>query len=56
MPVKGRATFIVDPKGVIRHSSINDFAIAHSVDDVIRVIEALQFSEKHGKGISSIAA
>ena len=32
-----RATFIVDPEGVIRHVSVNDLSVGRSVDEVLRV-------------------
>ena len=37
-----RATFIVDPQGIIRHVSVNDLSVGRSVDEVLRVLEALQ--------------
>ncbi len=37
-----RATFIVDPSGVIRHVSVNDLAVGRSVDETLRVLAALQ--------------
>ncbi|KAJ3096114.1 peroxiredoxin, partial [Phlyctochytrium bullatum] len=43
-----RGTFIIDPKGVVRHISINDLGVGRSVDETLRLVEALQFNEKHG--------
>ncbi len=40
-----RATFIVDPEGVIRHASVNDLSVGRSVDEVLRVLDALQTDE-----------
>ncbi len=37
-----RATFIVDPKNVIRWASVNDLAVGRNVDEVVRVLDALQ--------------
>lgn len=37
-----RATFIVDPEGIIRWVSVNDLAIGRNVKEVLRVLEALQ--------------
>ncbi len=37
-----RATFIIDPEGVIRWVSVNDLAIGRNVPEVVRVLEALQ--------------
>ena len=40
-----RATFVVDPQGVIRHVSVNDLSVGRSVDEVLRVLDALQTDE-----------
>ena len=40
-----RATFIVDPEGVIRHVSVNDLSVGRSVDEVLRIVDALQSDE-----------
>jgi peroxiredoxin (alkyl hydroperoxide reductase subunit C) len=40
-----RATFIVDPEGTIRHVSVNDLSVGRSVDEVLRVLDALQTDE-----------
>jgi alkyl hydroperoxide reductase subunit AhpC len=37
-----RATFIVDPEGVIRHVSVNDLKVGRSVDEVLRNLDGLQ--------------
>jgi lipoyl-dependent peroxiredoxin subunit C len=37
-----RATFTVDPEGVIRHVSVNDLSVGRNVDEVLRVLDALQ--------------
>jgi lipoyl-dependent peroxiredoxin subunit C len=37
-----RATFIVDPEGVIRHASVNDLSVGRNVDETLRVLDALQ--------------
>ena len=37
-----RATFIVDPEGLIRHVSVNDLSVGRNVDEVLRVLDALQ--------------
>ncbi len=37
-----RATFIVDPKGVIRHVSVNDLSVGRNVDEVLRILDGLQ--------------
>lgn len=40
-----RATFIVDPEGIIRWVSVNDLAVGRNVKEVIRVLDALQTDE-----------
>jgi lipoyl-dependent peroxiredoxin subunit C len=40
-----RATFVVDPDGVIRHASVNDLSVGRNVDEVLRVLDALQTDE-----------
>ena len=37
-----RATYIVDPAGTIRWVAVNDLAVGRNVDEVVRVLEALQ--------------
>ena len=40
-----RATFIVDPDGIIRHVSVNDLSVGRNVDEVLRVLDGLQTDE-----------
>ncbi|MBX3248370.1 MAG: peroxiredoxin [Myxococcales bacterium] len=40
-----RATFIVDPEGVIRWASVNDLSVGRSVPEVLRVLDGLQTDE-----------
>ena len=40
-----RATFVIDPDGIIRHVSVNDLSVGRSVDEVLRVLDALQTDE-----------
>ena len=40
-----RATFIVDPEGMIRFAAANDLAVGRNVDEVLRVLDALQTGE-----------
>ena len=47
-PVDGvamRATFIVDPEGIIRFVSVNDLSVGRNPDEVLRVLDALQTDE-----------
>ena len=40
-----RATFLVDPQGIIRWVSVNDLKVGRSVEEVLRVLDALQTGE-----------
>lgn len=40
-----RATFIVDPQGTIRWVNVNDLSVGRNVDEVLRVLDALQTDE-----------
>ncbi len=44
-----RGLFLIDPKGVIRHSTINDLPVGRNVDETLRVLKAFQFTDKHGE-------
>jgi len=40
-----RATFIVDPQGIIRHASVNDLSVGRNPEEVLRVLDALRTGE-----------
>ncbi len=40
-----RATYIVDPEGVIRYASVTDLSVGRNTDEVLRVLDALQTEE-----------
>jgi lipoyl-dependent peroxiredoxin subunit C len=40
-----RATFIVDPDGIVRFASVNDLSVGRNVQEVLRVLDALQTDE-----------
>jgi alkyl hydroperoxide reductase subunit AhpC len=44
-----RGLFLIDKGGVVRHVTINDLPIGRSVDECLRVIDALQYTETHGE-------
>ncbi|KAG0743028.1 hypothetical protein G6F57_004352 [Rhizopus arrhizus] len=44
-----RGLFIIDPQGVVRQITINDLPVGRSVDEVLRLVEAFQFTDKHGE-------
>jgi len=44
-----RGLFLIDKEGVIRHAVINDLSLGRNVDEALRMLDALQFTEKHGE-------
>lgn len=44
-----RGTFLIDRAGVIQHQVVNNLALGRDVDELLRVIDALQFTEEHGE-------
>lgn len=44
-----RASFLIDKDGVVRHQVVNDLPLGRDVDDMLRMVDALQFHEKHGE-------
>ncbi len=40
-----RGTFIIDPDGILRHMSINDNSVGRSVEEVLRMLQAMQTGE-----------
>lgn len=48
-PVAFRGLFLIDKAGVVRHSLINDLPLGRSVDEAIRMVDALQHFEEYGE-------
>lgn len=48
-----RGSFLIDQGGVVRHITVNPPLIGRSVDEALRVIDALQFFEKNGEACGS---
>lgn len=48
-PVAYRGLFLIDKEGVVRHQVINDLPLGRSVDEAIRMVDALQHFEKYGE-------
>lgn len=44
-----RGTFLIDKNGVVRHQTINDLPLGRNIDEYLRLVEALQFTEEHGE-------
>lgn len=48
-PMAYRGLFLIDKHGIVQHQIVNNFPLGRSVDEVLRLIDALQFTEKHGE-------
>lgn len=44
-----RGTFLIDQKGLVRHQVVNDLPLGRNMDEIIRMVDALQFFEEHGE-------
>jgi peroxiredoxin 2/4 len=44
-----RGSFLIDTAGVVRHMVVNDLPLGRNIDDMIRMVDALQFVEEHGE-------
>ena len=42
-------TSLIDKEGVVRHGSVNDLPLGRSIDEFLRLVDALQFTEEHGE-------
>lgn len=45
-----RGLFIIDDKGNLRQMTVNDLPVGRSVDETLRLVQAFQFTDKHGEG------
>ena len=44
-----RGSFLIDKSGVVRHQVVNDLPLGRNIDEMIRMVDALQFTEEHGE-------
>ena len=44
-----RGLFLIDKEGVVRHAVVNDLPLGRSVDEALRMLDALRFTEEHGE-------
>ncbi len=44
-----RGAFLIDPEGNVRSQLVNDLPLGRNVDELIRLVEALQFTDEHGE-------
>ena len=48
-PQAYRGLFLIDKEGVVRHQVVNDMPLGRSVDETLRLVDALQFTEEYGE-------
>ena len=44
-----RGSFLIDKSGIVRHMVVNDLPLGRNIDEMIRMVDALQFTEEHGE-------
>ena len=44
-----RGSFLIDRQGIVRHQVVNDLPLGRNIDEMIRMVDALQFFEEHGE-------
>lgn len=44
-----RGTFLIDKQGIVRHQVVNDLPLGRNMDEIIRMVDALDFHEQHGE-------
>ncbi len=44
-----RGSFLIDKQGVVRHQVVNDLPLGRNIDEMLRMVDALQFHEEHGE-------
>ncbi|MBI2706995.1 MAG: peroxiredoxin [Proteobacteria bacterium] len=44
-----RGLFLIDREGIVRHQVVNDLPLGRSVEEALRMLQALQHTEKHGE-------
>ena len=44
-----RGSFLIDKNGIVQHQVVNALALGRNVDEMLRMVDALQFTEEHGE-------
>lgn len=44
-----RGSFLIDRDGIVRHQVVNDLPLGRNIDEMLRMVDALQFHEEHGE-------
>ena len=48
-PQAYRGLFLIDKQGIVRHQVVNDMPLGRSVEETLRMIDSLQFTEEYGE-------
>ncbi|TAJ53130.1 MAG: peroxiredoxin [Nevskiaceae bacterium] len=44
-----RASFLIDKNGIVQHQTVNNLPLGRNVDEMLRLVDAMQFHEEHGE-------
>ncbi len=44
-----RGSFLIDEEGMVRHQVVNDLPLGRNIDEMLRMVDALQFNQEHGE-------
>lgn len=44
-----RGTFLIDQEGIVRHQVVNDLPLGRSIEEALRMVDALKFHQQHGE-------
>ena len=44
-----RGSFLIDKKGIVQHQVVNNLPLGRNIDEMLRMVDALQFTEEHGE-------
>ena len=48
-PMAYRGLFLIDKEGTVQHQVVNNMPLGRSITETLRMIDALQYFEKHGE-------
>ncbi|MFC2116931.1 peroxiredoxin, partial [Bacteroidota bacterium] len=49
IPQAYRGLFLIDKEGKVRHQVVNDMPLGRSIEEALRIVDALQFNEENGE-------
>ena len=44
-----RGLFLIDKEGIVKHALVNDLPLGRNVDEALRILDALRYTEEHGE-------